>query len=94
MKKRIFTLLCNSSPSTLQVVVALIVTTVIHLNALVTYSSPESLYLAENVNVVRLIHSSPIFNAKRVTSEICLQIIDYEDNIPCKGDEWVTSAVK
>ena len=48
-KKRILEQLCNSSPVALQVVVALIVTAVIHLQTLVTHSSPESLYLADNV---------------------------------------------
>ena len=41
--ERIFTKLVNSSPSTLQVIVTLWVTAVIHFKALVTHSSPESL---------------------------------------------------
>ena len=40
-KNRILIPLCNSSPSTLQVVVTLFVTAVIHFNTLVTHSSPR-----------------------------------------------------
>ena len=36
-------------------------------------------------------HSSPIF---MVTSELALQIIQYQMDMPCEGDEWVTSEVK
>ena len=36
-------------------------------------------------------HSSPIF---RVTSELALQVIQYQKDRLCKGDEWVTSEVK
>ena len=36
-------------------------------------------------------HSSPIF---RVTSELALQVILYQIDMPCEGDEWVTSEVK
>jgi len=59
-EKRILEQLYDSSPSTLQVIVALIVTAVIHFEALVTHSSPKSLYLIENVRNTRLIHSSPL----------------------------------
>ena len=70
------------------------VTAVIHFKALVTHSSPESLYLAENVTIVRLIHSSPLVAIFRVTSELTLQFILYQNDIPCEGDEWVTSEIK
>ena len=36
-------------------------------------------------------HSSPIF---RVTSELVLQVILYQMDMLCEGDEWVTSEVK
>ena len=36
-------------------------------------------------------HSSPIF---RVTSELSLQVIKYQDDMLSEGDEWVTSEVK
>ena len=36
-------------------------------------------------------HSSPIFG---VTSEMALQVILYQIDMPCEGDEWVTSALK
>ena len=36
-------------------------------------------------------HSSPIF---RVTSELALQVILYQMDMLCEGDEWVTSEVK
>ena len=36
-------------------------------------------------------HSSPILG---VTSELALQVILYQIDMPCEGDEWVTSALK
>ena len=36
-------------------------------------------------------HSSPIF---RVTSELTLQVIQYQKDMLSEGDEWVTSDVK
>ena len=36
-------------------------------------------------------HSSPIF---RVTSELTLQVVQYQKDRLCEGDEWVTSDVK
>ena len=36
-------------------------------------------------------HSSPIF---RVTSELALQVIQYQKDMLCEGDERVTSEVK
>ena len=66
----------------------------IHFNPLVTHSSPESLYHIENVKVVRLIHSSPLVTVFRVTSELSLQLILYQNDIPHEGDEWVTSGLK
>ena len=36
-------------------------------------------------------HSSPIF---RVTSELSLQVILYQDDMLSEGDEWVTSGLK
>ena len=36
-------------------------------------------------------HSSPDF---RVTSELSLQVIQYQKDITCEGDEWVTSESK
>ena len=36
-------------------------------------------------------HSSPIF---RVTSELSLQVIKYQDDMLSEGDEWVTSGLK
>jgi hypothetical protein len=74
--------------------VALIVTAVIHLISLVTHSSPESLYLTENVEYMRLIHSSPLFNDFRVMSELVLQVVLYQKDMLCEGDEWVTSEIK
>ena len=53
LKKRILEQLVNSSPLALQVIVTLLVTAVIHFKALVTHSSPESLYLAENMRFTR-----------------------------------------
>ena len=72
----------------------LIVTAVIHFNALVTHSSPESLYLADYMKLVRFIHSSPLVNVFRVTSESTLQISLCQNDTSCEGDEWVTSALK
>ena len=72
LKKRIFTLLVNSSPSALQVVVTLWVTEVIHFEALVTHSSPKSLYLVEYVENIRANHSSPLVGVFRVTSEYAM----------------------
>ena len=72
LKKRIFTLLVNSSPSTLQVIVTLWVTAVIHFKTLVTHSSPKSLYLVEYVENIRANHSSPLINVLRVTSELAM----------------------
>ena len=72
LKKRIFTLLVNSSPVALQVIVTLLVTAVIHFKALVTYSSPKSLYLLEYVENIRANHSSPLIGVFRVTSEFAM----------------------
>ena len=36
-------------------------------------------------------HSSPIF---RVTSELTLQVVQYQNDMLSEGDEWVTSEVK
>ena len=72
LKKRILEQLVNSSPSALQVVVTLWVTAVIHFKALVTHSSPISLYVAENVYIINKIHSSPIYDDFRVMSELAL----------------------
>ena len=72
LKKRIFTLLVNSSPLALQVIVTLLVTAVIHFKALVTHSSPKSLYLLEYVENIRANHSSPLINVLRVTSELAM----------------------
>ena len=72
LKKRIFILLCNSSPVTLQVIETLLVTAVIHFKALVTHSSPKSLYLVEYVENIRAIHSSPLIGVFRVTSEFAM----------------------
>ena len=58
----------NSSPSTLQVIVTLWVTAVIHFKTLVTL--------------------------KRVTSELAMQLILFQYDIPDNGDEWVTSEAK
>ena len=71
-EKRIFTLLVNSSPITLQMVVLLLVTAVIHFKTLVTHSSPKSLYLVEYVENIRANHSSPLINVLRVTSEYAM----------------------
>ena len=72
LKKRIFTLLVNSSPLTLQVIVTLTITEVIHFKALVTHSSPKSLYLVEYVENIRVNHSSPLISIFRVTSEFAM----------------------
>ena len=66
----------------------------IHFKALVTHSSPESLYVVESVSVINKIHSSPIYDVFRVMSEIALQLVRYQYDIPLVGDEWVTSEVK
>ena len=72
LKKSIFTLLVNSSPLALQVIVTLLVTAVIHFKALVTHSSPKSLYLVEYVENIHTNHSSPLINVLRVTSELAM----------------------
>ena len=72
----------------------LYVTAVIHLKALVPHSSPRSLYLAEDVSFTTLIHSSPTRHLFRVTSELAMQLILYQHDIPLNGDEWVTSETK
>ena len=94
VEKKISTLLVNSSPSTLQVIVTLWVTAVIHFKTLVTRSSPKALYLVENVKFTRLIHSSPTRHLFRVTSELAMQLILYQYDMPLEGDEWVTSETK
>ena len=70
--KRILEQLVNSSPLALQVIVTLLVTAVIHFKALVTHSSPKSLYLVEYVDNTRANHSSPLINVLRVTSELAM----------------------
>ena len=80
LKKRIFTLLVNSSPLTLQIVVTLWVTAVIHFKALVTHSSPKTLYLVEYVENIHANHSSPLVNVFRVTSELITQIAMCQDD--------------
>ena len=55
-------------------------TAVIHLKTLVTHSSPKSLYLTENVQYRRSIHSSPLVNVFRVMSEFFFQITQYQVN--------------
>ena len=72
LKKGIFTLLVNSSPLALQVIVTLWVIAVIHFKALVTHSSPKSLYLVEYVDNTRANHSSPLISIFRVTSEFAM----------------------
>ena len=72
LKKRILEQLVNSSPSTLQVIETLLVTEVIHFKALVTHSSPKSLYLVEYVENIRANHSSPLIGVFRVTSEFAM----------------------
>ena len=94
LKKRIFIQLVNSSPLALQVIVTLTITAVIHFKTLVTHSSPKSLYLAENVDNTCTIHSSPTRHLFRVTSELAMQLILFQHDIPHNGDEWVTSETK
>ena len=72
LKKRILEQLVNSSPVTLQVIETLLVTAVIHFKALVTHSSPKSLYLVEYVENIHANHSSPLINVLRVTSEYAM----------------------
>ena len=72
----------------------LAITAVIHFKTLVTRSSPKALYLVENVKFTRLIHSSPTRHLFRVTSELAMQLILYQNDIPPMGDEWVTSETK
>ena len=72
LKKRIFILLCNSSPVTQQVIVTLLVTAVIHFKTLVTHSSPKTLYLVEYVENIHANHSSPLIGIFRVTSEFAM----------------------
>ena len=36
----------------------------------------------------------PLVTLKKVTSESTLQLILYQEDIPHKGDEWVTSGTK
>ena len=72
LKKRILEELVNSSPVTQQVIETLLVTAVIHFKALVTHSSPKSLYLLEYVENIHANHSSPLINVLRVTSEFAM----------------------
>ena len=72
LKKRILEELVNSSPLTLQIVVTLLVTAVIHFKALVTHLSPKSLYLAVYVENIHANHSSPLISIFRVTSEFAM----------------------
>ncbi len=37
---------------------------------------------------------SPLVTLKKVTSESTLQLVQYQNIIPCEGDEWVTSDMK
>ena len=37
---------------------------------------------------------SPLVTLKKVTSELALQLVVYQNDIPCAGDEWVTSEMK
>ena len=80
LKKRILEQFVNSSPSTLQVIVTLLVTAVIHFKTLVTHSSPKYLYLVEYVENIRANHSSPLINVLRVTSELIMQTAMYQDD--------------
>jgi hypothetical protein len=80
LKKRILEQLVNSSPSTLQVIVTLTITAVIHFKALVTHSSPKTLYLVEYVENIHANHSSPLVNVFRVTSELIVQMVMYQDD--------------
>ena len=84
LKKRILEQLVNSSPLALQVIVTLFVTAVIHLKALVTHSSPKSLYLVEYVDNTCANQSSPLVNVFRVTSELITQIVMYQDDTPAR----------
>ena len=72
LKKRILEQLVNSSPVTQQVIETLLVTEMIHFKALVTYSSPKSLYLVVDVRFTMFIHSSPTRHLFRVTSEFAM----------------------
>ena len=72
LNKRILEQLVNSSPLALQVIVTLTITEVIHFKALVTHSSPKSLYLVEYVENIHANHSSPLINVLRVTSEYAM----------------------
>ena len=80
LKKRILEQLVNSSPLTLQIVVTLWVTAVIHFKTLVTHSSPKTLYLVEYVDNICTNHSSPLVNVFRVTSELIVQMVMYQDD--------------
>ena len=64
LKNRILILLVNSSPLTLQVIVALVVTAVIYFKTLVTHLSSKSLYLTEYMYITRFVHSSPTRHSK------------------------------
>ena len=37
---------------------------------------------------------SPLVTLKKVMSESTLQLILYQNDMPCEGDEWVTSETK
>ena len=37
---------------------------------------------------------SPLVTLKKVTSESALQLVVYQNDMLCKGDEWVTSEMK
>ena len=37
---------------------------------------------------------SPLVTQNKVTSESALQLVIYQDDISCEGDEWVTSETK
>ena len=37
---------------------------------------------------------SPLVTLKKVTSELALQLVVYQNDMPCEGDEWVTSETK
>lgn len=58
-------------------------------------SSPKSLYLIENVNIISAIYPlttrHPFLG---VTSELALQVVLYQIDMQCEDDEWVTSATK
>ena len=55
---------------------------------------PKALYLAENVDNTCAIHLSPTRHLFRVTSELAMQLILYQNDILPMGDEWVTSETK